>query len=228
MSSASPTRVVVADDILMARAGLATLVALVPHTEVVGEAADLPSLFEQVVTARPDVVIADLRMPPGGHDEGIQAARALQRSHPGLPVIVVSQYCEPGLAARLFADGAAGRGYLLKDRLTEVGQLERAIAVVRDGGTVIDPAIVAGMVVDGRGRADDRRAGLTPREADVLALLARGRSNTAIARSLGITRQSVETYVNRVFGKLGLGDDDDVAPRVAAALLWLEGRAATD
>lgn len=228
MSAPGPLRVLVADDVLVARAGIATLVDLVPDAQVVGQATDLPDLLAQVVTTGPDLVIADVRMPPSGHDEGVQAARALTRSHPGLPVIVFSHYCEPDLAAQLFADGARGRAYLLKDRLSEVGQLARTIAVVRDGGTVIDPAIVAGMVVDGRGRAGDRTAGLTPRESDVLALVARGRSNTAIARSLGVGRRSVETYMNRIFTKLGLGDDDDVAPRVAATLMWLEGRAQQD
>lgn len=223
MATSAP-RVVVVDDSLISRTGLVTLFEQIEGVEVVAQAGDLHSATEAVCAARADLVVTDLRMPPGHHDEGVQLARSLARHHPGLPVLLLSQHCEPGVAAQLFARGARGRGYLLKDQIADLHTLERAIREVVAGGTVIDRSVVAGMVVDRRGTDDPRINALTPREAQVLELLASGQSNTAIARTLGVARRAVESNVNRIFAKLELGDDDDVAPRVAATLAWLESR----
>jgi DNA-binding NarL/FixJ family response regulator len=217
-------RAVVVDDSLISRAGLVALLEQIGGVEVVAQAEDLRDAVEVIGATDVDLVVTDLRMPPGHHDEGVQLARALAGRQPVLPVIVLSQHCEPDLAAQLFARGAKGRGYLLKERVADIRTLERAIGEVMAGGTVIDRSVVAGMVVDRRGTGDPRIGALTPREAQVLELLASGQSNTAIARTLGVARRAVESNVNRIFSKLELRDDDDLAPRVAATLAWLEAR----
>ena len=217
-------RVVVVDDSLISRTGLVALLEQIEGVGVVAQAEDLGSAVDAISAANADLVVTDLRMPPGQHDEGVQLARSLADRHTALPVIVLSQHCEPDIAGRLFARGAKGRGYLLKDQIADVRTLQRAIAEVMAGGTVIDRSVVAGMVVDRRGTGDPRISALTPREAQVLELLAAGQSNTAIARTLGVARRAVESNVNRIFSKLELGDDDDLAPRVAATLAWLEAR----
>lgn len=224
MTERRRTRVLVVEDSLLAREGMVAIIRSLPDMLVVGTAADLPSARDAITETAPDVIITDIRMPPGHHDEGVALARELAEGRPELPVIVVSQFCEPDLATRLFARGSRGRGYLLKDRIADPAAMLDAIRSVRSGGTVIDPSIVAGMVVDGRGRGDTALAGLSPREAEVLALVADGRSNGAIANQLGISRKGVEKNVSQIFAKLGLGGGGDQNPRVAATLLWLEGR----
>lgn len=218
------TRVLVVEDSLVAREGMVAIVRSLPGMLVVAVAADPVEAQRAVEHSTPDVVITDMRMPPGHRTEGVVLARQLGETHPGLPVIVVSQHCEPDLARQLFARGAEGRGYLLKDRIVSPAGMLEAIQAVMAGRTIIDPAIVAGMVVDGRGRGDSPIGGLTPREAEVLELVAVGRSNGAIANQMGISRRGVEKNISQIFGKLGLGQDDDLSPRVAAALLWLESR----
>lgn len=217
-------QVVVVEDALVAREGLVAVLEALPGTTVVGTAADAASAHEVIQRERPDVVLADLRMPPGHHAEGVTLANDLRVAMPDVGVIVVSQHCDPGMARLLFANGAARRGYLLKERITSPEVLADAIATVAGGGTTIDPSIVAGMVVDGRGRPGSAINALTPREAEVLELLAAGQSNTAIARHMSISRRGVEKNVTQIFAKLGLGQDDDRNARVSAAILWLDGR----
>lgn len=217
-------RVLVVEDALVAREGMRAVIDALPGMAVVAIAHDAPSARAAVAETAPELVITDIRMPPGHNDEGIVLAEQLAGTHPHVAIIAVSQVCDPALATRLFADGARGRGYLLKDRIADLPELQDAIRTVRGGGTAIDPSIVAGMVVDGRGRGGPAMEGLTPRESEVLSLVARRRSNAAIAHELGITRKGVEKHVSRVFEKLGLGADGDTNPRVAATLLWLEGR----
>ena len=224
MPADPPVRVLVVEDALVAREGMRAVIGALPGMTVVEVADDAGGARAAVDRAAPDVVITDIRMPPGHHDEGIALAEHLAGTHPKVAVIAVSQVCDPSLAMRLFADGARGRGYLLKDRIADLDALQDAIRTVCAGGTAIDPSVVAGMVVDGRGRGGPAMDGLTPRESQVLSLVARGRSNAAIAHELGITRKGVEKHVSRVFEKLGLGAEGDTNPRVAATLLWLEGR----
>ena len=219
------TRVLVVEDSLVAREGMVAIIQALPGAIPAATAATVAEAREEVEALRPDVVLTDIRMPPGHHDEGIALAEELARAHPDIPVIVVSQFCEPPLAARLFAHHAAGRGYLLKDRIADPATLGEAIAEVRGGGTVIDPSLTAGMVVDGRGQRNaPPTAGLTPREAEVLGMVADGMSNSAIARAIGISRKGVEKNVSQIFAKLGLGADGDTSPRVAATLMWLRAR----
>lgn len=218
------TRVVVVEDSLVAREGMVAVVRSLPAMLVVAVAGDAASAREAIAHSAPDVVITDLRMPPGHHAEGVDLALELADTHPGLPVIVASQHCEPDLARQLFARRAEGRGYLLKDRIASPATMLDAIMTVTGGGTVIDPSVVAGMVVDGRGRPQSPVSALSPREAQVLELLAAGRSNGAIATQIGISRRGVEKNISQIFTKLGLGQDDDTSPRVAATLMWLESR----
>lgn len=225
MSSDAPVRVLVVEDSLVAREGLMAIARSLPSVGGVVAAASPDAALREVAGGHADLVLTDIRMPPAHHDEGIVLAEALASAQPEVPVIVVSQFCEPPLAARLFAHRAAGRGYLLKDRIADPATLGTAIADVRAGGTVIDPSLVAGMVVDGRGhREAPAAAGLTPREAEVLGMVADGMSNSAIARGMGISRKGVEKNISQIFAKLGLGADGDVSPRVTATLMWLRAR----
>lgn len=217
-------RVVVVEDALVAREGLVAVLEALPDTSVVGTACDPASAREVIERERPDVVLTDLRMPPGHRAEGVTLASDLRAALPDVGVIVVSQHCDPDMARLLFAHGAAGRGYLLKERIASPDLLADAVTTVAAGGTTIDPSIVAGMVVDGRGRPGSAINALTPREAEALELLAAGQSNTAIARHMSISRRGVEKNVTQIFAKLGLGQDDDRNARVSAALLWLAGR----
>ncbi len=225
MPADATTRVLVVEDALVAREGMQAVIRALPGLEVAGVAGDALQAMAAIGGAAPHVVITDIRMPPSHRDEGVTLAEDLARTHPHVGVIAVSQFCDPHLATRLFADGARGRGYLLKDRIADAEVLRDAVSAVRDGGTAIDPSVVAGMVVDGRGRGGAAPDGLTPRESEVMGLMARGRSNAAIARELSITRKGVEKHASRVFEKLGLTADGDTNPRVAATLMWLEGQA---
>lgn len=227
MSSDPPASVVVVEDSLVAREGLVAIARSLPSVGDVATATTPDAALREVADGHADLVITDIRMPPAYHDEGIALAETLAETHPEMPVIVLSQFCEPTLAARLLDHHTAGRGYLLKDRLADPAVLADAIATVREGGTAIDPSLVAGMVVDGRGRSDIPIAGLTPRESEVISLVAAGMSNGAIAREIGISRKGVEKNISQIFAKLGLGADGDVSPRVTATLMWLESRGST-
>jgi DNA-binding NarL/FixJ family response regulator len=212
--------VVIADDAVLLREGLVRLLAEQGH-RVVAAVGDGPSLVQAVATHRPDVSIVDVRMPPSHTDEGLRAAVAARARVPGTPILVLSQYVEVSYADDLLADRAGAVGYLLKDRVAEIGEFLDALSRVAAGATVLDPEVVGQLLV--RRRADDPLRGLTPREREVLGLMAEGRSNTAIARHLVITEGAVEKHITSIFGKLGLAPDDEQHRRVLAVLTYLRG-----
>jgi DNA-binding NarL/FixJ family response regulator len=212
-------RVVVADDAVLLREGLVRLLAENGH-EVVAAVGDGPSFVDAAVALRPDVSVVDVRMPPSHTDEGLRAAVEVRQRVPGSPIVVLSQYVEVSYADDLLADRVGAVGYLLKDRVADVRDFLDDLTRVADGGTVLDPEVVAQLVVRrGRGPLD----ALTPREREVLSLMAEGRSNTAIAKRLFVTDGAVEKHVNSIFGKLGLAPDDEDHRRVRAVLAYLRG-----
>jgi DNA-binding NarL/FixJ family response regulator len=214
-------RVTLGEDNLLVREGLQQLLASSPGIEVVAACGDLDSLLDAVETEHPDVVLTDIRMPPSNSDEGIQIAGRLRESHPEVGVVVLSQYSEPAYVLNLLESGSDRRGYLLKERIHNRGELVSAIDAVADGGSVIDPKIVE-VLVAARTRAErSPLSELTPRELEVLAAIAVGKSNTAIAESLVLTKRAVEKHINSIFMKLGLAAADDVSKRVKATLLFL-------
>jgi DNA-binding NarL/FixJ family response regulator len=214
-------RVVVAEDSLLVREGVRRVLEIQPDLEVVALCASLPELLRAVAEHRPDVVVTDVRMPPTSTDEGIQAANALHGSHPSTGVVVLSQYADPGYALSLLAAGSRGRSYLLKERVSDPDQLAGAVRAAAAGGSVIDPKVVD-LLVAARGTARaSRLSGLTPRERDVLAQIAQGKSNAAVGTTLHLTERAVEKHINALFAKLGLTDEPDVNRRVRAVLLYL-------
>jgi len=223
-----PVRVVIADDSFLVREGLEQVLAGQPSIEVVGSYADLPSLLEAIEADPPDVVLTDIRMPPSQTDEGIRVAALLRESHPEVGVIVLSQYAEPVYALALFESGSDGRAYLLKERLHDPEQLRSAVEAVAVGGTVVDTKIVD-VLVSARSRADHSSlAELTPRELEVLTLIAQGKSNSAIAESLVLTKRAVEKHINSIFSKLGLAEAEDASKRVKATLAFLAEERSSD
>ena len=213
-------RVVIAEDSVLLRAGLARLVTDAGH-EVVAAVGSGPDLVEAIIRERPDVSIVDVRMPPTFRDEGLRAAITARDRVPLAPILILSQYVEERYAGELLATGAAGVGYLLKDRVADVGDFLTALRQVAGGGTVLDPEVVSQLVT--RRRRDDRLAGLTPREQEVLALIAEGQSNTAIADRLFIGEGTVEKHISNIFSKLGLDDAISQHRRVLAVLAYLRG-----
>ncbi|SDK38759.1 response regulator [Nonomuraea jiangxiensis] len=210
-------RVVIAEDAVLLREGLAGLLERFGH-EVVASVGDAPALLAAVEEHGPAVVIVDVRMPPGYSDEGLRAALALRASRPGLAVLVLSQYVEQTYAAELLdSAGGAGIGYLLKDRVGDVKEFVDALARVADGGTVVDPEVVRQLL----SRRRDPLTRLTPREHEVLGLIAEGRSNAAIARSLVVTEAAVSKHIASIFTKLDLPPDNDDHRRVLAVLAYL-------
>jgi len=216
-----PIRVVVAEDNYLVREAVTRLLDTHPDTTVVGSAADYDSLFAAVESDAPDVLVTDIRMPPTGTDEGVRAAVALRDSHPALGVVVLSQYVEPEYALALLDGGSERRAYLLKERVSDVDQLVRAVCEVAEGGSVIDPKVVEALVEARSRRADSPLSFLTPRESEVLAAMAQGRNNAAVAATLGLSERAVEKHINSVFSKLGLSEEPDVHRRVKAVLLYL-------
>jgi serine/threonine-protein kinase len=214
-------RVVVADDAVLLREGIVRLLRDA-GIDVAGAVGDATSLLELVGRERPDLALVDIRMPPTFTDEGLVAAEALLGTNPPTRVLVLAQAVESAHAVRLLGSGHGGVGYLLKDRVARVDELVDAVRRVADGGTVVDPAVVSTLV--DRRRTYDRLVELTDRERDVLALMAEGRSNRAIAMALDIGDKTVETHVARIFSKLGLEEDLDDNRRVLAVLTWLRGR----
>jgi DNA-binding NarL/FixJ family response regulator len=216
-----PIRVALADDTLIVREGIEQLLDSQPDVEVVAACGDLHSLSEAVESTSPDVVLTDIRMPPSNTDEGIQIAHQLRESHPNVGVVVLSQFADPSYALALFDSGSDRRAYLLKERVHDRGELMAAIKAVMDGGSVVDPKIVEGLVA---ARAQAERSPLselTPREHEVLAEIAQGKSNTAIAESLVLTKRAVEKHINSIFLKLNLSEAEDVSKRVKATLMFL-------
>jgi DNA-binding NarL/FixJ family response regulator len=190
------------------------------NVEIVADCGDGASLLEEVERLRPDVVITDLRMPPSGDEEGIRVAQRLRETDPGIGVVVLSHYAEPRYGRDLFAAGAEGRAYLLKDRVNDGRELRAAIEVVARGGSMIDPEIVRLLLESEARRHDSPLKDLTPREREVLAAMASGKSNAAIAEELVLTKRAVEKHVGAIFLKLGLPGEDLVSRRVAAVLLY--------
>ncbi len=218
-----PVRVALADDSLIVREGVQQLLDRSPTVEVIGTCGDLDALIALVDREQPDVVLTDIRMPPTKTDEGVRIAARLRRDRPETGVIVLSQYTDPQYVLELLASGSDRRGYLLKERLHDRGQLVSAIDTVAAGGSVIDPKIVE-VLVAARARAEHTPlSDLTPREHEVLAEIAEGKSNTAIAESLVLTKRAVEKHINSIFLKLGLVSTDDVSKRVKATLIFLAG-----
>jgi DNA-binding NarL/FixJ family response regulator len=215
-----PIRVVIAEDAALFREGLARLIADRGH-QVVAAVGDADGLLEAVAAHRPDVAVADIRMPPSHTDEGLRAAIQLRRDYPGTGILVLSQYVETRYAARLLEGNAAGVGYLLKDRVADVAEFAEALTRVAAGGTALDPEVVSQLV-----RASRRAEGiatLTPRERDVLSLMAEGRSNAGIAAALVVSAGVVEKHVASIFGKLGLPPSEADNRRVLAVLRYLGG-----
>jgi DNA-binding NarL/FixJ family response regulator len=210
-----------ADDSFLMREAVHQVVEHQDDLEIVADCADGASLLEEVARTKPDVVVTDVRMPPSGDAEGIRVAQRLRQTDPGIGVVVLSHYAEPRYGLDLFADGAEGRAYLLKDRVADGRQLHSAIEVVARGGSMIDPEMVR-MLLDSEEREQDSPlAGLTPREREVLAAMASGKSNAAIAEELVLTKRAVEKHVGAIFLKLGLPSEDVISRRVAAVLLYL-------
>jgi DNA-binding NarL/FixJ family response regulator len=215
-----PIRVVIAEDSGLLREGLSRLLADAGF-EVVAAVGDGERLVRAVEENRPDVAVVDVRMPPGYRDEGLRAAIEARRRVPGLPVLVLSQYVEERYGAELLESGAPGTGYLLKDRVADVPEFLAAVRDVASGGTVLDPEVV-GQLLSRRHR-DGKISSLTPREREVLALMAEGRSNRAIAETLFVTGGAVEKHVRSIFGKLGLAQTGADHRRVLAVLTYLQG-----
>jgi DNA-binding NarL/FixJ family response regulator len=213
-------RVVIAEDNALLREGLILLLRSAGH-EVVGVAGAEPEILPALREHRPDIAVLDVRMPPGYRDEGLRAALAARREMPGLPVLVLSQYVEETYAAELLADGAAGVGYLLKDRVGRVEEFLAALERVAGGGTALDPEVVTELLTRHRATPLDT---LTDREREVLQLMAEGRDNTTIAATLVITERSVSKHIGNVFLKLGLPPADAGHRRVLAVLAYLERR----
>ncbi|ASO18059.1 DNA-binding NarL/FixJ family response regulator [Actinoalloteichus hoggarensis] len=212
-------RVVIAEDNVLLAEGLNLLLASAGF-EVVATVADGPSFLAAVAEHRPDVTVVDVRLPPTFRDEGIQAALAARRAGPGLPVLVLSQYVERMYARELLRDGRGGVGYLLKDRVSRVEVFLDALRRVADGGTAMDPEVVAQLLIRRDGDPVDT---LTPRELEVLRLMAQGRDNAAIATMLVVTERSVHKHIGNIFQKLGLNPDESGHRRVLAVLRYLGG-----
>ena len=211
-------RVVIADDAVLLREGLVRLVEENGHT-VVAAVGDGPALVSAIVEHRPDVSIVDVRMPPSHTDEGLRAAVEARRLVPGSPILVLSQYVEVSYADDLLADRAGAVGYLLKDRVSLVAEFLDGLRRVADGGTVLDPEVVGQLLV--RRRRDDPLRALTPREREVLGLMAEGLSNGAVARKMVVSDGAVEKHVRNIFTKLGLYQDEEQHRRVLAVLTYL-------
>ena len=214
----SPLRVVIAEDSVLIREGIARLIDESGGT-VVAKVGDGDAFVEAVAAHRPDVSVVDVRMPPTPRADGRRAASVPRRRVPGSPILVLSQYVERQYATELLADGAGGVGYLLKDRVGDIPEFMDALRRVARGGTALDPEVVAQLMVPRR--ADDPLAALTPREREVLAAMAEGRTNVGIARLLSITEGATEKHIGNIFGKLELPDSQDDHRRVLAVLTYL-------
>ncbi len=214
-------RVVLADDSYLVREAVAQVLVGADDIEVVAVCEDGDSLVAAIEAERPDVVVTDIRMPPAGDTEGIRIAAGLRDAHPEIGVVLLSQYLEPRYALELLARGSDGRAYLLKERIHDRTDLTAAIRAAAGGGSVIDPKVVEALV-EARSRSDaSPLAGLTQREREILAEIAEGKSNAAIADALGLSKRAVEKHINAIFTKLGLPESEDVSRRVKATLLFL-------
>ena len=218
-------RVVVGEDSFLVREGIASVLGGIEDVELANMAGDLDELRAAVDESKPDVVITDIRMPPTHTDEGIQFADELRVSHPDIGVVILSQHAEPRYAMALLSEGSDRRAYLLKERLTDEDELSRALHNVAAGRSLIDSRVVEKLVAARERRGADLGT-LTPREFEILGLIAQGHSNSWIASHLTITKRAVERHINAIFLKLDLGEPEEVNRRVRAALLYLSGDAA--
>jgi DNA-binding NarL/FixJ family response regulator len=216
-----PIRLVLAEDHYLVREGVRRLLETRPEFEVAAVCGDLATLLEAVDAERPDVVVTDIRMPPGNTDEGVQAAGRLRETNPEIGVVVLSQYANPSYALALLEGGSARRAYLLKERVTDLEQLAAAIHAVAEGGSVIDPKVVEALVAENARSEESPLSQLTPRERDVLREMAGGKNNAAIADTLVLTERSVEKVIHSIFLKLGLTWETSVHKRVKAVILYL-------
>ncbi len=214
-------RVAIAEDSYLVREGLRELLSEVPELEVVAVCEDTYALLEAVERESPDVVLSDIRMPPFREHEGIRVAAQLRESHPAIGVVILSQYADPGLALELFESGSEGRAYLLKERVGDRGELVEAIQAVADRRSVVDARIIDLLIAERARSAVSPLDELTAREREVLAEVAAGRSNAAIAGLLFLTKRAVEKHINAIFMKLGLRESEDTSRRVKAALIYL-------
>lgn len=216
-----PIRLVIAEDDYLVREGVRRLLETRDDVEVAAVCEDLDSLLAAVDSERPDVVLTDIRMPPGGTDEGIQAAARLRETHPDVGVVVLSQYATPSYALALLEGGSERRAYLLKERVKDLDHLVGAIRSVAEGGSVMDPKVVDALVVDSARAEKSPLNQLTPRERDVLREMAEGKNNAAIAATLFLTERSVEKVIHSIFLKLGLTWEQATHKRVRAVVLYL-------
>jgi DNA-binding NarL/FixJ family response regulator len=215
-------RVVFADDNYLVREGVTSLLAAVDEREVVDAAADPHSLLKSVAEHQPDAVLTDIRMPPTHTNEGIEAAKKIRAEFPTIGVVVLSQYVEDDYAFELLSDGVEGLGYLLKERVSDVDELVRALHDVSRGGSALDPKVVEGLLARKSAEAKSPLLGLTEREREVLQQMATGRNNATIAKTLYMSDRAVEKHIGSVFQKLGLIDEREVNRRVMAVLAYLE------
>ncbi len=214
-------RVALAEDNALLREGIARIIDAEADFELVGRAADLPQLLILIETESPQVVVTDIRMPPTGTDEGIQAASWLREHKPGVGVVVLSQYKTPSYALALLETGSAGRAYLLKEHVAGADELAQAVRIVAQEGSMIDPQIVDELIEAKSSRRKSDLSWLTPRESEILGEMATGKSNAAIAASLQVSERAVEKHTNSIFSKLGLSEERDVNRRVKAVLVYL-------
>jgi DNA-binding NarL/FixJ family response regulator len=221
-----PIRILLGEDSLIVREGVQQLLAVDPEVEVVAAVGDETALRQKCDEELPDVVLTDIRMPPTNTDEGIRFASELREHHPDIGVVILSQYADPTYALALLEDGSDGRAYLLKERVHNRAELMAAIRAVAEGGSMIDPKIVESLVTARSRAARSPLNQLTAREREVLAEIANGKSNTAIAADLFLTKRAVEKHINSIFLKLGLAYAEDVSKRVKATLMFLAEEAA--
>jgi DNA-binding NarL/FixJ family response regulator len=219
-----PISVVLAEDNYLLRAGIVALLEALEDVVLVAAVGDAEELLAAVESHRPDVVITDIRMPPGFTTEGLTAAIDVRRRFPGTGVILLTQFADPQYAQEFLRGGAAGAGYLLKERIGDVAELERSLHQVASGGSALDPQLVESLVARSERVDGSPLASLTPRERDVLEKMAQGKNNAAIAKTLFLTDRAVQKHINSLFAKLGLGDSTDVDRRVAAVLTLLDAR----
>jgi DNA-binding NarL/FixJ family response regulator len=215
-------RVVVAEDDLIVREGVQQLIAGLDGMDVVDAVGDLPAVEEAVERLKPDVVVTDIRLPPSLTDEGLRLASMLRERHPDVGVVILTQHAEPEYARTLLETGGSGRAYLLKERVTDRGQLESAIRTVVAGGAYVDSAVVERVLAALDERTNGRIDALTPREIEVIGLIAQAKSNDAVARELNISTRAVERHVNAIFTRLQIQESPDVSRRVMAVLIYLE------
>jgi DNA-binding NarL/FixJ family response regulator len=214
-------RLVLAEDNLLVREGVRQLLGTIADIDLVAVCTDRETLQAAAEAEKPDVVVTDIRMPPDNTDEGIQVAERLRETSPKTGVVVLSQYSDAEYALKLFDHGAAGRGYLLKERVSDVEQLVGAIREVARGGSIVDPKIVEILIAARERRAESSLRSLTPREREVLGAIAQGKNNAGIATDLFLTERAVEKHINAIFSKLELSEEHDVHKRVKATVIYL-------